>query len=352
MKDAHPEAAFTLIEVVIAAAVFVFVAAAGFETLRGLGASALQVEQRVQAAAAANTLIARLRSDALSSAAVWAPNAPCGDPAVAFMHREPTGLSFDLFVFRSGVMLASTAQNGPIDPCAATTTYGTALGGVTNVTLVALAASALTTLPDGALFAGPAIPAVALDSHVRDYDGAPILYGNGVVELTIDADPVATTVDLIAGNAPSGYTVNLTYACGGRCQANGSSSSAPFPEIRGLDYRTCTIAHPSLPDSNAYYVASSFGLDARGHIVVTQYTLQVQYTYQFAGGAAPALTIHRVGPAFTWPASNDLSDPYPVDYTSNALKANLATVIAGAPPSGLANDDAVCNAMSGETDYE
>ncbi len=349
MKDAPHEAAFTLVEVLIAAAVFVFVAAAAFETLRALGTTALQVTGRVVAAGTLDAAIAQLRSDALSAAAIWLPAAPCGTPAVALMRRDSNGISFQLYAYRDGSLERIAAQAGPIDPCASGLPYDTVIPNVGNVTVASLAASHLTSLADGALFTG-AIPDVRIDSHERDYDGSPITYGNGVTELTVDADPVLTTVDLVPGNVPSGATVALTFSCGGRCAANGGTQLA-MPEVRGGDYQTCTINGPSLPNSSAYYVASAFGLNSRHQIVVTQYNLQLQYSYTFSGGTSGSLTVTRVGPAFAWPPSSDLSDPYPVDYGANSLTANLGAVIAGAPPSGLGDDDQICAAMNGEVDY-
>jgi hypothetical protein len=189
---------------------------------------------------------------------------------------------------------------------------------------------------------------VAVDSHDRDFDGTPILTGNGIVEVTLDADPAEASADLVAGNRPTGYTNVLTYACGARCAAN-----TAFPEIAGAAYPTCTALAPDLPDTAAYYTASATGLGAGGRIVTTAYAIQLRYGFTFGGASAAPLTVYRVGPVFTWPAKANLSDAYPVDYTNNAVRATGAAALAAltGPPATLAGDDALCAGMSAETDF-
>ena len=59
------EAGFTLIEVLVATALFVFVALAGFEVLRQLSWNVNLLAQRTAAAAQLEVAAGRLRSDAL-----------------------------------------------------------------------------------------------------------------------------------------------------------------------------------------------------------------------------------------------------------------------------------------------
>jgi prepilin-type N-terminal cleavage/methylation domain-containing protein len=347
---ASDDRGFTLVEVLIATGIFVFVAVTGFETLRQFGAVATQLGQRADAASAANTVYAQMRSDALSASAVWMPNAPCGAAAVSLLRRNAAGTSFTTYVLRTNALVRVTAS-GPVDPCNDALAGDTVLANVSGMTVTPFAASALPAQPDGALYRSGGITSVAVDAHVRDYDGSTIHSGNGIVEVVIDADPARSTLDLVAGNRPSGYTVTLAYACGARCQANAVASSVGFPELRGLDVMTCSAAAPDLPDSSAYYAAAATGVAASGRIVVTQYQIHLRYAYTFGGGTSPPLTVDRVGALFTWPAAANLADAYPVDYTANAVKANLAAIVAGAPASGLAGDDALCSNMNAETDY-
>ena len=346
------ERGFTLIEVLIATAMFVFVAAAGFEVVRQLGASVLTLAQRASAAADAGTAIAQMRSDSMSATAVWVPHDPaCGRPAVSMLRRDAAGLSFTTYLL-DGTTLKRVTATGPIDPCnaAGTETLDPVLTNVAGVTVTPIAANALAAQADGALFTA-GVPAVSVDSHVRDYDGSTIYSGNSIVEVAVDADPATATVDLVAGNRPGGYTLVLGYTCGPRCAANSTSTNL-FPEVRGLNYTQCTVDAPDIPDAPSYYQASATALSATGRIIVTQYQLHLRYSYRFGGGRSAPLTLYRVGPAFTWPGAKNLADPYPVDYTNNAVKATgAAAIVPSAPASGLAANDAVCRAMNDETDF-
>ena len=341
-----------LIEVLVAMAIFVFVAVAGFETMRALGSGVDLLAQRSGANARLATVMGQLESDATSASAVWTPNSLCG-AAVSMMRRDAAGTSFTTYVVRNG-MLVRAGGPGPIDPCDPALATDTVLDNVASITTAALAANNLPAhidpvsgSPDGALFRG-GIPVVAVDAHALDYDGSHILTGNGIVELTIDASPAQVTVDLLAGNRPNGYTNVLTYACGYRCEAN-----TMFPEVSSLDYATCTANTPDLPDSSAFYAASSTTLSATGRIVTTAYAVHLRYSYTFAGGASSPLTVYRIGPTVTWPASANLSDAYPVDYTANAVRALGAPALATlfGPPPTLASATAVCAGMNAETDF-
>lgn len=344
------EAGFTLIELLIATGIFVFVAVAGFETLRQLGAGATLLGQRAGSAASLNAALAQLRSDAASATAVWLPASSCGGTAVSMMRRDASGTTFTTYVLRASSLMRATAP-GPIDPCAAALQLDAVLTGVAGVTATAFPASALASHvdpvsgnADGGIF-GASVPAIAVSSHALDYDGSAILTGNGIVELSVDADPAEATVDLVAGNRPGAFTNVLTYACGERCAANGV-----FPEIASLDVDACTIDAPDLPDTSASYVASATGLNATGHIVTAAYSVRLRYGFTFSGTASPT-TAYREGPTFGWPAAANLSDPYPVDYSNNAVRATGAAALAAfaGQPSNLSSETTVCDGIAGES---
>jgi type II secretory pathway pseudopilin PulG len=348
-REANAEAGFTLIEVLIATGIFVFVAVAGFETLRQLGAGATQLAQRAAEAANLNTALAQLRSDAASASAVWVPVSTCG-PAISMLRRNASGTTFVTYVLRASSLLRAGAP-GPIDPRDSTLPLTTVLSSVAGLTVAAVPASALASHADpvsgnvdGGLF-GAGVPSVAVSAHASDYDGSAILTGNGIVEVTLDADPAEATVDLVAGNRPSAFTDVLTYACGDRCAANGV-----FPEIASLDVDSCTLDAPDLPDTNASYVASSTGVSASGQIVTTAYAVRLRYGFTFSGSAA-AFTVYREGPTFVWPAAAGLSDSYPVDYTNNAVRATGAAALAAlaGTPASLATETGACEGISGES---
>jgi prepilin-type N-terminal cleavage/methylation domain-containing protein len=315
------EAGFTLIEVLVATALFAVVALAGFDVLRHLGANANLLAQRAGAATQLDLAAGTLRSTALSSVAVWKPASVCGD-AVEFMQRNAGGTSFALYALR-GTDLARASAAAPMDPCATALQAQTVVTGVEHFTVTRITASALAGHSDpvsgnvdGGLFAG-GVTAVAVDSHVADAGGSAILTGNDVVEVTIDADPVQTTVDLLAGNRPSAFTQVLAYACNGRCEATG-----PFPEIRNATFTDCVSGY-DFANTPSYYVPAAYAM-LNGRIAVTAYTVTGGYTFGFAG-PAPA-TLERVWPAVLWPPAGSalagtIADSYPVDYANNAVAA-------------------------------
>jgi type II secretory pathway pseudopilin PulG len=349
--NAPPDGGFTLIEVLIATGIFVFVAIAGFETLRQLGSAAGLLGQRAAAAASLNTALAQLRSDAASASAVWIPASTCG-AAVSMMRRDAAGTSFTTYALANGTLVRATGT-GPLNPCDSSLPFDAVVAGVTSLRASAIAASALSAhvdpvsgAPDGGLFR-TTIPAIAVSSHALDYDGSPIVSGNGIVELLVDADPAEATLDLVAGNRPNAYTNVLTYACGDRCAAN-----TVFPEIASLDVATCTADPPDLPDSSSFYVASATGVGGGGRIVTTAYALHLRYGFTFSG-MSPATTAYRVGPTLTWPAAANLSDPYPVDYTNNSVRSTGAAALAAVfgPPANLSAETALCAGLASELLY-
>ena len=324
---AAAEAGFTLIEVMLATALFAFVAFAGLETLRQFGWNVNLLAQRADAAAALDVAAASLRSDALSAIAIWKPPSTCGD-AVEFLKRDASGTSFLLYLVR-GSALARTSGAGPIDPCDPALPLQTLVANVRALRVAALSASALadhtdpvTGANDGGLLIPGGITAVAVDAHVADIDGSPILAGNGVAEVTIDADPMQTTLDLTAGTKPSGYTQTLAFACSGRCEAN-----TPFPELRGAAFTDCAPGY-DFANTPAYYVPASYATVATSgggsRIVIASYRIAGGYTFTFAG-PAPA-TLERTWPLAVWPPAGSalagtIRDAYPLDYSANSVAA-------------------------------
>jgi prepilin-type N-terminal cleavage/methylation domain-containing protein len=356
----HSEAGFTLIEVLVATALFVFVALAGFEVLRQLSWNVNLLAQRNDAAAQLSVAADTLRSDALSSVAVWKPASMCGD-AVEFMQRNAGGTSFLLYAARaSGFVRAAAA--GPMNPCDPTLQTQTIVSAITSLAVTRVPASGLPahTDPvsgnaDGGLFVPAGITAIAVDSHASDVDGSQITTGNDVVEVTIDADPVQTTVDLLAGNRPSAYTQVLAYACNGRCEATG-----PFPEIRNGTFTDCASGY-DFQNSAAYYVPAAYaylsGPNGSEHIVVTAYSVTGGYTFAF-GGPLPT-TLERTWPVALWPPAGSalagtIADAYPLDYTSNAVLARGVAQVAAdlGEPVAFAAALTACADMHADTTFD
>jgi prepilin-type N-terminal cleavage/methylation domain-containing protein len=333
VSERDADAGFTLIEVLLATALFVVTAFAGFEVVRQLSASVALMAQRADAATQLSLAAAALRSDALSALAIWKPASTCGD-AVEFMQRDAGGTSFALYGASAGALVRATAP-GPMNPCDATLQRQIVVPAIAGFTVTPLPAAALATHTDpisgnadGAIFMPAGLTGVSVSSHASDIDGTPIAAGNDSVEVLIDADPVVTPVDLVAGNRPSAYTQVLSYACNGRCEANG-----PFPELRGGTFSDCT---PGVDFQNtaAYYVPATYGTVTAGstaRIVVTSYTVAGAYTFAF-GGPAP-LTVERAWAVAVWPPAGSplagtIADPYPVDYTANAIRARGVSQLA------------------------
>ncbi len=346
----------------MATAIFVGVTIVAFQMLRQLGATAIQLAQRAGAAAQLTLAESDLRSAALSAVAVYAPSSSCG-AAVEFLERDAGGTTFRLFTLGpaapNGRPLVEATAPGPLDPCDANLVATPVIANVNGLRVATYHASQLATHVDpvsgnndgGILIAG-GVTSVAVDAHVRDATGAPILTGNDLVEVQIDADPVLATVDLVAGNRPSAYTAQLTYTCGGRCEANG-----PFGEIRGGAYTDCaaTIAFAETP---AFYVPAAYGFrtlpSGRRQTIVTAYAVTGAYLFTFAG--AVPLTVARTWARAVWPPAGSaragtIADPYPVDYGADAVASRGASGVAAdlGEPVTYAAELAACADLDAES---
>ena len=357
---AKAEAGFTLIEVLVASGLFVFVALAGFEVLRQLSWNANLLAQRAATAAQLDVATGTLRSNALSAAAIWKPASTCGD-AVEFMRRDAGGTSFILYVAR-GTNLERASAAGPLDPCDAGLQLQTVVAAIARFTVTRVPASALATHADpvsgnadGGLFQAGGITGVVVDSHALDAGGAPIPAGNDIVEVSIDADPVLSTVDLLAGNRPSAYTQVLAYACNGRCEASG-----PFPEIRNGRFTDCAPGF-DFANTATYYVPARFGFvnagNGTGRIVVTAYSVTGGYTFAFAGPLP--LTAERTWVPALWPPAGSaldgtIADAYPVDYRNNAVAARGIAQLAAdlGEPAAFAAELTACSDLHADTTFD
>jgi hypothetical protein len=277
------------------------------------------------------------------------------------MQRDAGGASFFLYAVRNGDLVRAGAA-GPMNPCDAALAVQTVVAAVAHFTVTRIAASSLPAHADpvsgnsdGGLLLPGGITAIAVDSHAADVDGSHIVTGNDVIEVTIDADPVLTTVDLLAGNRPSAYTQVLAYTCNGRCEATG-----PFPEIRNAAFTDCTPGY-DFQNSAMYYVPASYGYVNAGNgnqrIAVTAYSVTGGYTFAFSGPLP--VTIERTWPVAVWPPAGSalagtIADAYPVDYANNAIAARGAAQLAAdlGEPAAFAAALTACADMHADTTFD
>ena len=242
------EAGFSLIEVLLAAALFVVVALGAFEVVRQLLQDAQHLSVRHHAYATLEQLTAQLRAEARTATAIWtsSPSAGAGSDdcvQVDFYTADAGGAKF--WSYRSfpnhgaadpvaGDILERLAGTAPIAPCDASQRGEVVLTNLQSPPAVAqIAASVLRTHQDvyssdgDSGFIAATVPATpALPLGVLDASGAPVRGGNAVVELRVDTGDGSRVVDLLPGVFPNGFTEVLRYTCSERCDV-GHDTNAP-----------------------------------------------------------------------------------------------------------------------------
>lgn len=242
------EAGFSLIEVLLAAALFTTVALGAFEVVRQLAGHARALTTRHLAYGSLERLGTQLRAEARSATAVWS-SAPSAGAAhddcvqIDFFTADANGPAF--WSYRqfpnhtaadaiAGDALERLAARGSIGPC------DTALHGA--VVLSDLRGTvAVATIPPSALgahrdpyldtsdsaFVAASVPAVApVPLGVLDASGAPVQGGNTVVEARIETGAGSRVLDLLPGTLPGGFTEVLRYTCSERCDV-GHDAAGP-----------------------------------------------------------------------------------------------------------------------------
>jgi prepilin-type N-terminal cleavage/methylation domain-containing protein len=242
------QAGFSLIEILIATALFTVVAFGAFEVVRQLVVNARQLTARHVAYASLERFTAQLRAEARTATAVWAsaPNAGAAhDDCVQldFFTADAAGPKFWSYrIFPNhtsadaiaGDALQRLAATSPIAPCDAALSGAVALTHVrAPVSVTTIAPDALAAHRDGYLaqadspFVATSVPATAaIPLGVLDASGAPVRGGNAVVELRLDTDDGSRVVDLLPGVFPNGFTEVLRYTCTERCDV-GHDTAAP-----------------------------------------------------------------------------------------------------------------------------
>ncbi len=242
------EAGFSLIEVLIATALFAALAAGAFEAVRELAAQSRHLAARHAGYAALERFTAQLRAEARTATAIWSASPSAGGAhddcvEIDFFTADAAGPAFWSYrVFPNHapadpippdalVRLAARAPLAPCDPAA---------GGAVVLVGVRAPVSAVTTPPaalaahrdpylDGAdsPFVAASVPATApVALGVLDAGGAPVQGGNAVVELRFDTGEGSRAVDLVPGVVPNGFTEVLRYTCSERCDV-GHDAAGP-----------------------------------------------------------------------------------------------------------------------------
>jgi prepilin-type N-terminal cleavage/methylation domain-containing protein len=242
------QSGFSLIEILIASALFAVVAFGAFEAVRQLAVNARHLTARHVAYAALERLTAQLRAEARTATAIWssAPNAGGAHDdcvQVDFFTADATGPKF--WSYRNfpnhtsadavgGDALQRLVATSPIAPCDAAQSGTVVLANVrAPVSVNAIAVDALSAHQDAYLAQGDSpfvaanVPATeAIPLGVMDANGAPVRGGNTVVELRLDTDDGSRVVDLLPGVFPNGFTEVLRYTCSERCDV-GHDGAAP-----------------------------------------------------------------------------------------------------------------------------
>ena len=366
------QAGFSLIEILIAAALFVLVAFGAFESIRQLSADARRLAARQLAYASLERFAAQVRAEARGATAIWTQAASTGahddcveldfygadasGPAFWAYRRYPNHTAADAIPGDAVVRVAGTS---PLAPCAGS-------GAVVVAAVRAFTASAATSLaahtdaytgqPDSP-FVAPTVPQTqAIALSVLSADGAtPVLGGNTLVEVLVETDDASRVLDLVPGVVPSGYTQVLRYTCDARCGV-GHAGTAP------QTLTTCAVTW-QLGWRYAYQV-----YPAPGAAVLTPATLGYFYAGWFTftygddkyGQPDALVKIYAASnddPARDYAAAPPVVAPQPGDLTAQAAPDTdaaawygaFAPYVAAAYAAPLAREFQTCSALRSST---
>jgi prepilin-type N-terminal cleavage/methylation domain-containing protein len=242
------QAGFSLIEILIATALFTVVSFGAFEAVRQLVAAMQSVSARRLAYASLERFSVQVRAEARSATAIWSSSATAGsghDDCVQldFFTADAAGPAF--WSYRTfpnhgpaeaipATALERLTAAAPIAPCDATQSGAIVLTNlrsplsVTSVTADRLALHQDTYLQQAdSPFVAAGVPSTApVSLGVLDASGAQIGGGNTIAELRVDTTAGSRVVDLLPGVFPSGFTEVLRYTCSARCDV-GHDTAAP-----------------------------------------------------------------------------------------------------------------------------
>ncbi len=279
------ERGFSLVEVLVAAALFAVAGFVALQALRQLLAGAQQLTARQLALGGLERLTAQLRAEARSATAIWVGataggghddcteldflGADAGGPKFWSYRNFPNHTSADAVPPDALVRVAGTAPAAacaPADP-AATVLLKVAGFALQRVDPAGLAAHADPYLggPDSPfLTVVPPDPRVPLG--LNDAAGNPIRGGNTLTELRLDTADGSRVVDLVPGVFPSGFTALLGYACSARCLVGHDTGAPKTLTACDVSWSTDPSRYPQLVQAYAYDGATgSYVLQPQGY---------------------------------------------------------------------------------------
>ncbi|HEY0613583.1 MAG TPA: prepilin-type N-terminal cleavage/methylation domain-containing protein, partial [Candidatus Elarobacter sp.] len=285
------EHGFSLIEVLLATALFGAVALGAFELVRQLGTDARRLVARHLGYAALERLTAQLRAEARTATAIWS-SSPAADGShdgcvqVDFFTADANGPAF--WSYRSfpnhtaadavgPQALQRLAGRAPLAPCDPALTGSTVLADLR-------APLAVSTVSPGALashvdpylgandspFVAAGVPSTApVALGVRDVSGAAVQGGNTLVELRLETAEASRAVDLLPGVFPGGFTEVLRYTCSERCDVGHDAGGAKTLNACALSWQPgwsafttwndyATDPDGSLPFPGGWFIGGTF----------------------------------------------------------------------------------------------
>jgi Tfp pilus assembly protein PilV len=323
------EAGFSLIEIAIAAGLFVVLAFGAFEAIRLFAAGVPHLQARVAAYAALERIAAQLRAEARSATAIWSSAPAAGGATDAcvqldFFAADASGPKF--WSYRAFPNHASAdavpgdaffriAGTAPIVPCDAAHPGDVALRGLSAAPLLlAIAPDRLAAhldpylaVADSPFIAAsvPATPPIALG--VVDAQGGAIGGGNTTTEVRLENAEASRVVDLVAGVFPSGFTEVLHYTCSERCDV-GHDSGAP------KTLTSCAIGWR--PGWSEYVTWNDFVANPDGSLTAgAGWFIAGTFVFTYSGTRAAdggIDTLVREAAATNWDAARDYA-AYPPD---------------------------------------
>jgi Tfp pilus assembly protein PilV len=256
----RPDAGFSLIEIAIAAGVFVVLALGAFEAVRLLAQGVPQLRARSSAYASLERLGAQLRAEARSASAIWTSSLSAGTAADGCVQLDfyggdaagPAFWSYRAFPNHAasgavpGDALFRAAGTAPIAACDAAHPGDVALRGLRAAPqLAAIPPQQLAAHQDPYLaladspFLAATIPATApVALGVAGPSGTPVAGGNATIELRLDTAAASRVVDLVAGTFPGSFTAVLHYTCTERCDVGHDDGTAKTLTTCAIGWQT------------------------------------------------------------------------------------------------------------------